>query len=154
MKYRKKCPYGRYKIIFLTLFLWHCIFFSYSSLAQAGEVPADRLDVMFVIDTSYSMNDTDKDKISMEMVKLFTDISYAKHTRIGFVAYNDNVEAFAPLTEIKSDKGREEFKQSLSTIGRTGRTDIGLGLKKGWELIQESGPERQTVMILDRKSVV
>ena len=138
----------KYRIVLLTLFLWHCMLFSYGSLAQEGQGTADALDVMFVIDTSYSMNDTDKDKISMEMLKLFTDISYSKRTRIGFVAYNDNIEAYAPLMEVSSGKGKEEFKKSLDAIGRTGRTDIGLGLRKGWELLSPASPGRQSMIIL------
>lgn len=148
MQAEEKENLKKYCFIFLTLFLWHCIFFGYSSLAQEGETTANTLDVMFVIDTSYSMNDTDKDKISMEMLKLFTDISYSKRTRIGFVAYNDNIEAFAPLTEVTSDKGKEAFKKNLDTIGRAGRTDIGLGLKKGWELLNNASSGRQSVVIL------
>ncbi len=107
----------------------------------------DNIDVMFVLDTSYSMNETDKDKISLEMLKLFTDISYSSHTRIGFVAYNDSIQAFAPLTEV-TGKAKEDFKKSLDSIERVGRTDIGLGLKKGLELLDNAKPGRKSFIIL------
>jgi len=124
------------------------IFVSYHISAQEGEKPTENIDVMFVLDTSYSMNETDKDKISMEMMKLFTDISYSFHTRIGFVAYNDAVEEWAPLTEITSEQEKEAFKKKFDLIKCTGKTDTGLGLKKGWELLNNASPEHKKCIVL------
>lgn len=134
-------------IIILVMLIGQLTFFS--NVTSAGESNvSDEMNVVFIIDTSYSMNETDKDKISMEMLKLFTDISYSKKTRIGFVAYNDIIEGVRPLTEVTSSKAKEDFKRSLDSIERFGRTDIGLGLKKGWELLGEADQSRQSFIVL------
>ena len=135
-------------IIFIVLLICNFIFFGNNISAQNINTDIENMDFVFVLDTSYSMNETDKDKISMEMIKLFTDISYSKRTRIGFVAYNDIIEGETPLTEISSDKDKETFKRNLDTIGRAGRTDIGLGLKKGWEILNKDNSGRKSCLVL------
>jgi len=143
----KKIWFKSRSIIILVMLICYSAFFGNVTSAQEWDV-SDDMDVVFIIDTSYSMNETDKDKISMEMLKLFTDISYSKRTRIGFVAYNDILEGVRPLTEITSNKAKEDFKKSLDSIERFGRTDIGLGLKKGWELIDKADHGRQSFIVL------
>lgn len=121
---------------------------SCSMRAQGAETDTTNVDVMFVLDTSYSMNQTDKDKVSVAMLKLFTDISYGVHTRMGFVAYNDAIKNIVPLTELTGQQGKENLKKSLDTIECTGRTDTGLGLKKAWELLSNDNPNRRKMIVL------
>lgn len=142
----KKKWFKRIVIMVLTL-LYFFVVENKLILAQ-GRAGTDAIDVVFIMDTSYSMNETDKNRISVEMLKLFTDLHYAKQTRVGFVAYNDVIEGIKPLTEVTTDKAKEEFKRSLDAVERFGRTDTGLGLKKGWELIQNSDDDRQSFIVL------
>ncbi|VBB09016.1 von willebrand factor type a [Lucifera butyrica] len=123
------------------------VFFSSYVSAQL-QPPTDDIAVLFILDTSYSMNETDKDKLSPEMLKLFADISYSSHTRIGFVAYNNAIQAFMPLTDVSSDHAKADFKQKLDLLERFGRTDTGLGLKKGWELLNAVNTARKSCMVL------
>lgn len=119
-----------------------------SNVSAQNMTNADNINVILVLDTSYSMNETDKDKVSIEMLKLFADISYAARTRIGFVAYNDQIEAFTPLTEVITDRGKEDFKRGFDSLRRVGRTDTGLGLKKAWELLSNADTGRKSFIIL------
>lgn len=138
----------KYCMILLVSLFWWISAGSYGVEAQDEKVSADTLNVMFVLDTSYSMNQTDKERISIEMLKLFTDISYLSHTRIGFVAFNDSIESSQPLTELTTNQGKEVFKKNFDSIARAGRTDTGLGLKKAWELISNQGFAGRACLVL------
>lgn len=121
---------------------------SCSGGAQALGENSKNIDIVFVLDTSYSMNQTDKGKISIEILKLFTDISDSVRTRIAFVAYNDTIKKFIPLTEINSDQGKDDLKNNLDSIECSGRTDTGLGLKKAWELLNNTQQDRKKIIVL------
>lgn len=103
-----------------------------TSLAQADS--AQGIDAVFVMDVSYSMNETDKEGIASEVVNMFMDMSDSERTRIGFVAYNDRIVASEPLTSLAEPRQKEKLKRQISSLRRYGYTDLGLGLKKGAEI--------------------
>lgn len=71
-----------------------------ANAASLGAVPIEGYDAVFVLDTSYSMRDTDPEGIAAEVINMFMDLSDADRTRVGFVAYNHHVVASKPLTSI------------------------------------------------------
>lgn len=95
-------------------------------------------DAVFVLDTSYSMNHADPDKMANEVVRMFMDISDASRTRVGFAAYNHKIVSSMPLTPISVASRKDEVKQKISDLRRTGYTDLGLGLLTGSKLLTAS----------------
>lgn len=102
---------------------------------SATASPASGVDAMFVLDTSHSMRITDQDGIANEVIRMFMDMSDADRTRIGYVAYNHKIVKEQGLSPIETNNQRSRLKQSIASLNRSGYTDLGLGLKRGTELI-------------------
>ncbi|KAF6582908.1 VWA domain-containing protein, partial [Paenibacillus sp. EKM208P] len=76
------------------------------------------------------------------------DLSDADRTRVGFVAYNHHVVASKPLTSIAVAAQKSQIQQEIRTLNRSGYTDLGLGLRKGSELLAAGASQgRQPFMI-------
>ncbi|WP_098748624.1 VWA domain-containing protein [Paenibacillus sp. EZ-K15] len=101
----------------------------------------DAFDAVFVLDTSYSMNHADPNKMANEVIHMFTDMSEASRTRIGFVAYNHQIVDSKPLTSISVAANKTELKQKIAGLRRSGYTDLGLGLNTGGNLISSKSSE-------------
>lgn len=122
---------------------------SYASSGKNNSASAGGLDAMFVLDVSYSMNQTDKDRIADEVIRMFMDMSGGQKTRLGFVAYNDRITSSVPLTDITSSGARQQLRSKIDSLKRTGYTDLGLGLRRGAELLAKSRANgRQPFLIL------
>lgn len=93
------------------------------------------IDAVFVIDTSNSMNQTDPGKTAAEVISMFIDMSEASRTRIGFVAYSDRIVQTQPLTSMAESRERELLKSKIQGLRYSGYSDLGLGLRKGEEMI-------------------
>ncbi|WP_258382203.1 vWA domain-containing protein [Paenibacillus sp. S02] len=120
-----------------------------ANAASLGAVPIEGYDAVFVLDTSYSMRDTDPEGIAAEVINMFMDLSDADRTRVGFVAYNHNVVASKPLTSIAVAAQKSQIQQDIRTLNRSGYTDLGLGLRRGSELLAAGASQgRQPFMIL------
>ncbi|MBE0337696.1 VWA domain-containing protein [Paenibacillus sp. 23TSA30-6] len=120
-----------------------------ANAASLGTVSVEGYDAVFVLDTSYSMRDTDPEGIAAEVINMFMDLSDADRTRVGFVAYNHHVVASKSLTSIAVAAQKSQIQQEIRTLNRSGYTDLGLGLRKGSELLAAGTSKgRQPFMIL------
>lgn len=127
------------KILTRTIILFFGIMLIVSPTIYA-ETPVNNtqgkaFDAVFVLDTSFSMSTSDKERISAEVIQLFMDMSEASRTRVGFVAYNDAIVASQPLTSIAVVEKKKALKQKINGLRRSGYTDMGLGLLKGAEVL-------------------
>ncbi|WP_438347739.1 vWA domain-containing protein [Paenibacillus sp. FA6] len=126
-----------------------CLFFGFILIVPPtifAEAPVKgtrgkAFDAVFVLDTSYSMSTSDKDRISADVIQLFMDMSEASRTRVGFVAYNDRIVASQPLTSIAVVEKKKELKQKINQLKRSGYTDLGLGLLKGANVLATGSSE-------------
>ncbi|WP_019637163.1 VWA domain-containing protein [Paenibacillus fonticola] len=140
-KYIIPLSFTRTFILFLIFMVFVHIFdISFTVSANSGQEigqknQADAFDAVFVLDISYSMNKADPGKIANEVIHMFMDMSEASRTRIGFVAYNDQIVASKPLTSISVAANKAELKQKIAGLRRSGYTDLGLGLRTGGNLI-------------------
>ncbi|MNI03442.1 von Willebrand factor type A domain protein [compost metagenome] len=143
MVLKKKRDYSSKFIIRRTLILFFILSVSISVFvdsAQGAEQPSqpnnqEAFDAIFVLDTSYSMNHSDPSRIANEVIRMFMDISDASRTRIGFVAYNHQIVSSIPLTPISVTSKKNDIKQEINNLRRTGYTDLGLGLITGSKLL-------------------
>ena len=132
-------------LLIITLTLQHIAGTQPHITAQAEEinqqiktVSQSEVDIMFVIDYSNSMNANDKDGIALQMLEACIDTFYTKKIKVGFVAYNDRILSYSKPVSIKTKNSREKLKTQISSVTRSGSTDIGLALKKAEELLKES----------------
>lgn len=105
--------------------------------------------ILFVIDSSNSMNYQDKNKLVQETVKMFIDGSHSTKTDIGFVTYNDHILKTYPLTSMKESTARQDIKAEIDRIERYGNTDIGMAIDYGMDmLIKNKKQKSKPVMVL------
>ncbi|MCT4606092.1 MAG: VWA domain-containing protein [Marinisporobacter sp.] len=107
------------------------------------------ISIMFVVDASYSMNKNDPNKIAENMMELLIDGLPSKRIHIGYVAYNDAVTTFLEPMPIETYEQRNAIKNSVENIRKVGYSDMGLGMKKGYELVTKNLQENiQPIMVL------
>lgn len=99
-------------------------------------------DIVFVLDISGSMKKTDPNKISIEIMKMMTDICSFQNNRVGFVGYNDTIAYSYDLANVKNSKNKKDLKKYMKSVSFYGETDIGLGLKQAVSMLQSR--EKQT----------
>lgn len=129
------------------LFFILSFFISPNSDATIYASEPSEVEVVFVIDTSYSMRTTDKERISTEVLNMFMDLNENTKTKVGFVFYNDKIVASQPLTSLEEGNAKSILKDLFNSISRTGYTDPGLGLKKGQELFENNDEQTKKAMI-------
>ncbi|TVX95083.1 VWA domain-containing protein [Cohnella terricola] len=131
------------------------MFFSPARSLAAADDSNNRfpgIDAVFVLDTSYSMKDSDPNRIATEVINMFMDISETSSTRVGFTAYNHMLVEKVPLTPVALKDKREALKRKLSELRRSGYTDIGLGLREGTNLLERDkieGNKRFVILLSD-----
>ncbi|BCJ93029.1 hypothetical protein acsn021_05980 [Anaerocolumna cellulosilytica] len=95
-------------------------------------------DIIFVLDVSASMKTTDKNRNSIEIIKMMIDMSTGGQNRIGYVAYNDTITTHFSLADVSNNALRSDLKQTIDKTEFSGYTDMGLGLKYATNLITKS----------------
>ena len=95
----------------------------------------EECDIVFLLDISGSMKKTDQNKISIEIMKMMTDICSLGDNRVGFVGYNDTIAYSYPLTEVADKEKRATLKKYMGSVEFKGETDIGLGLNKSVSML-------------------
>ena len=134
--------------------VWLVIFFvlilGCNTNTYADEYPSEKsgLDVMFVMDCSGSMKSNDSEYIAQGMVKAFIDTVHSADIRVGFVAYNDRLLSTTFPLPVKSSGERQKLKQLIDEAGYSGNTDIGLGLRYAFDLIEQQQNDRKKAIIL------
>lgn len=97
------------------------------------------LDVVFVIDASGSMNDSDKNKIALDAFNLFLD-ECDDTCGVGYVVYSDKIKESKQITLLDKEDNRTLLKKQIASSGdkREGNTDIALGVSKAISILDES----------------
>lgn len=111
------------------------------------EVSDKGCDIVFVLDISGSMKQTDTNKISIEIIKMLIDVCSSGNNRVGFVAYNDTIAYSYDLTEINSEKNSKKIKDYIGKVEFKGETDIGLGLNKAVNLMVDKFDKKKQPII-------
>lgn len=122
-----------------------------------GETTGE-VNVIFLVDSSRSMNNSDPDMIRLEAIKLFADLCTLGKTKIGFVLFGSEINYEQPSIPINSEEDRAAIKQKVDELTELkGATDIGLAVRHTVEsFAAESAPEkgRFIVFLSDGKTVI
>jgi len=109
-----------------------CLLLSLFLISDASvETKGQFIDVLLLIDSSGSMNwsDRDPEKLRIQGSKLFIDLC-EKSDRIGVIDFSTDANIVFPLYEIFSSQDKEVLKRKIDTIEAKGKfTDITLVLQ-------------------------
>lgn len=92
-------------------------------------------DVVFVMDHSSSMEDSDKNQISLISAQMFVDLCSNSNSRIGYVGFTDKIKDKRPIQQIA---GNTSFRNLFNNIEFVGGTNIALGLREAYNLFQSA----------------
>lgn len=103
-----------------------------------------RSEIVFLLDTSVSMNKQDKDREAIDAIRQAA-YSVPSQYKTGMIAYNTDIQAAVPLSY---DPGQME--ETLQSIEYTGYTNAGNGLSEAVTLFSDDeGIKRYIVMFSD-----
>ncbi len=110
------------------------------------------LDVVFVLDSSGSMLDSDPNKVALDAFNLFVDLC-DETCGVGYVVYSEKIKDYSNILDISNKKNLETMKNKISGIQYDpyGDTDISLGLTKAMNIHdakRSSSKDRKKVIIL------
>lgn len=134
-----KCRYC--KKVFI---MFICIVISFFSINHTANAQSKKLEIVFVLDASISMQDSDPQNLRYEAIKLYMDMASAQGNRIGIVAYGGELAGEKALTDISTAQNRNEIIQYLSSLSLIHYTDTGIGLKKALEILESYGNDKNT----------
>ena len=134
------------------LLIFSCLFLTVSaeesssraSSANSETAPAAindgqmNLDVVFVLDASGSMLNSDPKKVALDAYRLFADL-LDDTCGIGYVVYTHEIIAEHEIVNVSDQAALEETKKKMSEIkyDLNGYTDIALGLKRAEDMLTE-----------------
>lgn len=107
------------------------------------------LNIVFAVDHSGSMNEQDAQRRIPQMLKVFADTMHGENIRIGYVAYNDTILAQRAPVSVQQESQRDMLKETMESADNRGETDIGLGLREAYHLMDGYAGRKMIVLISD-----
>lgn len=117
--------------------------------AEETAMAKEDLNIVFAVDHSGSMNEQDASRMISKVLQVFTDTMHGENIRIGYLAYNDTVVAQKVPVEVDQEEQRQALKQRIANAENRGETDIGLGLKEAYRLMDGCSGKKMVVLISD-----
>ena len=119
------------------------------SRAEETAMTKEDLNIVFAVDHSGSMNEQDASRMISKVLQVFTDTMHGENIRIGYLAYNDTIVAQKAPIEIDQEEQCQALKQTMADAENQGETDIGLGLKEAYRLMDGCSGKKMVVLISD-----
>lgn len=117
--------------------------------AGQSEVSTAKWNVMLLIDTSGSMNDTDPDHMTLSAANQFVDDmsnsdltqSSGIDAKVGVMTFSNDTTSLVGLTSIGSENNKSSIKNAISSIQYTaygtGSTDLGVAVYNAAQALKE-----------------
>lgn len=107
------------------------------------------LNIVFAVDHSGSMSQQDARQMIPQALKIFVDTIHGENIRIGYIAYNDTIIAQKEPVFVQQESQRKALKQTIENTDYKGETDIGLGLREAYHLMDGYQGSKMIVLISD-----
>jgi Ca-activated chloride channel homolog len=132
------------------IFLLFLFFSSNLVLPVSADTPLkdQKMDVVFAVDVSNSMTESDKNKVSNEAMKMFVDMLSERGDKVGMVAYTDKIIREKALLELLSESDKKEFKNYIDSLSKEAYTDIAVGVKEAVTILKSGEEEGHSPIII------
>lgn len=117
--------------------------------AEETAMAKENLNIVFAVDHSGSMNEQDVGQMIPKVLQIFTDTMHGENIRIGYLAYNDMIVAQRAPVAVDQEDQRLSLKQTIADAENRGETDIGLGLREAYHLMDGCSGKKMVVLISD-----
>jgi Ca-activated chloride channel homolog len=136
--------------VFPALLLSICIALSpLSAVPVYAAAPApSHIDAVLLLDSSNSMNKSDKNKIANEAMKMFIDMLSTQGDKVGIVAYTDKVQREKALLQINTPDDKQDLKDFIDGLDRGAYTDIAVGMEEAVKVLQNGSDPSHAPMIV------
>ncbi|MBC2580432.1 VWA domain-containing protein [Clostridium sp. DJ247] len=137
----------KWTLAVVLIYVLQIVFIPFSKVGASQA--SSNMDVIFVLDSSGSMNDSDPEEIRTEAIKMFLDMAQIQGNKVGLVAYSDSIVREHNLDSISSSEDKDRIKNMASNIPFGQKTDTGFALLEAAKLL-DSGHDKshQPVIIL------
>lgn len=135
------------------IYVFQIVFVPFSKVYASQS--SSNMDVIFVLDSSGSMKESDPEEIRTEAIKMFLDMGKIQGNKVGLVAYSDNIVREHNLDSISSNEDKDRIKNMASNIPFGQKTDTGYGLMEAAKLLDsghEKGHEPVIILLSDGKN--
>ncbi len=109
----------------------------FTSQAEPTGATASRYNVIFVLDASGSMKQTDSALWRYEAMDLFLGLATDEGNRIGAVIFNEGIAGKIDLQEVNGKAMKEQISQTLRNSAVAGDTDIGTAIQLAATMLDE-----------------
>ena len=109
-----------------------------TAYAAETAASANHFNVVFVVDASGSMKQTDGALWRYESMDLFLGLATEEGNRIGAVVFNDGIVSRMDLQDMNGKQMKESLSQALRNSAVSGDTDIGTALQLAVTMLDES----------------
>lgn len=127
------------KCFTVMLFIVCCTFTSLTLSTTASEDSYNRYNVVFVLDASGSMNDTDPKGYRYEAIKAFTGLLADNGNNLGCVVFSDHILAKEDLLDVDSTTAKDKITNKMQSVEAYGFTNIGEALSEAVTMLKEKG---------------
>lgn len=115
----------------------------------AGGAQPNKYNVVFVIDGSGSMKQTDPEGWRYEAIDLFLALLTDEGNNVGSIVFNEEIMEKQDITAVKGVGSKKVISQKLVDAGASGDTDIGKAIEAAAEMLEQQGdPALPSVIIL------
>ena len=141
-----RCKWIRLCMILVMIFT---LFSTTVKTQAANDKNANRMNVVFVLDASGSMNNTDSEGWRYEAVDLFLGLAINDGNYMGAVVFNEDIVLEQNLSSINGLEAKKKITQQIQESKVGGDTNIGKAIELATQMLQQSGnPDLSSAIIL------
>ncbi len=111
----------------------------YANAAGAGTGGSKKMNVVFVIDESGSMGNTDRDKFRYEAVEAFMALSAESGNYMGAISFDDSIIERIDICQVTDKTVKEAIAKRIKSVPKGKDTNIGQALKLATDMIINQG---------------
>lgn len=137
-----------FKKMVITIVMICCFLVGFHTISFADEAEYNRYNVVFVLDASGSMNNTDPNHYRFEAIKAFTGLLAETGNNLGCVVFSDHILAKEDLLDADSLSLKKTVTDKLESASAYGYTNIGEGLSEAVNMLEQKGDKNLPSVIV------